>query len=112
MKNHFKNFRRTLQKLSRNFRHYMGCVTVGERWWNWLVTIVTIAVTATITVVITRNVTINELKQRQRDALMDYIVDDMVDCQEDVLEQGGQCVYEITYEGDVIRNIEVVRHNF
>jgi len=112
MKYYFKNFQETFQKLSRNFRSYMGSLTISERWLDWLGTIVVIAITVAITATVTHSITVNELKEQQKDALMDFMVDDMVDCQEDVLEQGGQCIYEITYDGDVITNIEVVRHTF
>ena len=106
-----KNFRETFKK----FRKYWFedlVVDASPRWFLLLMNLILIVLTASITVVITRNVTISEQLSRQKDALIDFMVDDMVDCQEDVLEQGGQCIYEITYDGDVIKNIEVVRHTF
>lgn len=106
-----KKFRETFK----NFRKYWFedvVVDFSPRWFSLLMNLILIVATASITVAITRNVTISEQLSRQKDALVDFMVDDMVDCQEDVFEQGGQCIYEITYDKDVITNIEVVRHTF
>ena len=105
-----KKFRETFK----NFRKYWFedlVVDASPRWFSLLMNLILIVATASITVAITRNVTISEQLSRQKDALVDFMVDDMVDCQEDVLEQGGLCVYEITYDKDVITNIEVTRIN-
>lgn len=61
------------------------------------------------TIFVTRAITINEYKDAQRTALFNSMTEEMTECKARAAVP-AQCTYEVTYEGDVITNIEVIYH--
>lgn len=106
-----KNFRKTFKNFRKDIRNFFGCVVVGIRWQNWLATVIWTIIVTIITVMITRSFTIETMKESQRNALIDSARYSMENCKLDEKELGGHCVYEITYDGDIIVDLEVTRIN-
>lgn len=99
-----KNFRKNFRKTFKNFRKYwVEDVVVDIRIGFLIDIIITAVITAAITGLITQNKTISELKDRQADAMMNLYSDIYDACKQEY----EQCMYEFTYENDVIVNVEI-----
>lgn len=104
-----KNFRKRFKNFQRNFRDYARTCIFSERWHNWLSDALLIIITVVITVIVTRAFTISDFKERQRDALIDAYQDVYDYCQYEAKDSNETCMYEITYENDIIKNVNVTR---
>lgn len=65
--------------------------------------------TVVITIFATRAITIEQYKNAQRDAMFDSMTEQMTECKTRATVP-EQCTYEVTYDGDIITNIEVTYH--
>lgn len=109
-----KNFRKNFRKTFKNFRKYWLddiVVDARSRVGYIVETLIIIFVTALCTFFITKNTTLENYKSDQRDAFFDIMSNDYELCEQDTQQNGGVCVYEFTYEGDIIKNVEIVWHS-
>lgn len=107
-----KNFRKTIKNFRKSMHKYFCedfVVGGGTRLWylitNGLVLLSVVIITASIT----RAVTIENFKNAQRDAMFNSMTEQMTECKTHATVP-EQCTYEVTYDGDIITNIEVTYH--
>ena len=101
-----KKFRKNFRKTFKNFRKYWVedlVVDARHRLAYLVELVIIIGLTATITFFVTRNNTISELKDKQADAMMNLYSDIYDGCKQEY----EHCMYEFTYENDVIVNVEI-----
>lgn len=105
-----KNFRKKVSKTFKNIHQYF-CedVIVDVRIGLVIEIIATAVITAFITASITQARTIENIKNAQRDAMFNYVTEQMTECKTHATVP-EQCIYEVTYDGDIITNIEVTYH--
>ena len=105
-----KNFRRNFKKFRKNIHKYFFEDVVFDIRIGYVIEIiVTVIITAFITGSITQARTIENIKNAQRDAMFDSIQTQMTECKTRATVP-EQCTYEVTYDGDIITNIEVTYH--
>lgn len=106
-----KNFRETFKNFrSKSFdKIFYGEPLCCDYFSLALQTLPYFILTIVITVFVTRAVTINEFKDAQRNAMFDSITEQMTECKTRATVP-EQCTYEVTYDGDIITNIEVTYH--
>ena len=103
-----ENFRNTVANfLSKSFdKIFYGEPLCCDYFSLALQTLPYIILTIVITVFVTRTVTINEFKDAQRDAMFNSMTEQMTECKTRATVP-EQCTYEVTYDGDIITDIEV-----
>lgn len=106
-----KNFRKTFENFGEKTfnKVFYGEPLCCDYFSIAMMTLPYIVVAIVITIFATRAITINEFKDAQRDAMFNYVTEQMTECKTRAIVP-EQCTYEVTYDGDIITNIEVTYH--